>query len=1027
MFDQNNIRDLLAQAYYEAAKDNADMHMVTDVLEEVRTVLSTEKGIYEVWKALNLNLGRATGKAFQYELLLKLRQQFIDVIYANIESAIQKAITKDKEKGWEVWLLAFVDAITHWKSEIFVQLAEANFDFDKKHQEELEFYQQGIRYIMTECWAESYPMFTRLATKDLFTKEQVAKLKISAAQIQLYYFFNNAKALEHYEEAKTLCPKQAFPERGMAEYHTRQKNLEKARDHLKGVMGEEGEDFENFIGLGDTYSEESDWIAAEEWYKHAKRINPGIPQASSKLLQLYGKPELFKKKEERITELANTIIGLEPDQTFITYIDVGYAYQQNRFFEKAEEWFQKAIANNAKIPLGPLYLAYLYQEQEQYEKTEAAFMQALEVMPNYFDAIWGLGKFYELRKDWDKAIEYFEQCQTLRPEWTVYIQEGIGNAYEQMGQMEKAQTAFLKALQKEPKDNPNTDALYRIADHHKDKGALDKAITILQSIRDLKGESYEPDFNNRVGILYYEVNDYANAIEYYQKAIAIVPEESVYFENIGLAYEGAQQLEEAEEAYQKAVGIMPDSASANNRLGIFLYRQKRYEEAVDYYSKAINLNPSYAVYRNNIGLAYEYGGQIDKAELAYQKAIELDENNAQYHNDLGVFYNNQNRYEEAVEYYKKAIELDPNVALYKDNLGLAYERMGNQEQAKESYQQAAEQNPDRGKNLIKIHIEKGEYESAIALLLPAIEAEPEKLLYYDQLGLAYERSGQLEAAEKAYKTALEKATDKDIYYNNLALFYYNTSRLEEAVPLYHKAIETDPSHGVYFDNLGLALEKLGRNTEAEEAYQKAYEVEPQNALYSNRLGTLHYKKGAFEIAEQYYSTTVKNKPDDPIGWENLGLAQEKLKKIDAAKAAYEKAIEVAQLNEKDIYYNRLGILYYNQFQDAVAIEYYEKAIAIHSKAVYHENIGLAYEGLKQYEKAKQAYEQAAILQPNNTEYQGRLLKVKAMLGEEVSTQEIQAEDAASYEQLGLALQAQSKKSIRVGSPPFRSKYIKNAK
>ena len=104
-----------------------------------------------------------------------------------------------------------------------------------------------------------------------------------------------------------------------------------------------------------------------------------------------------------------------------------------------------------------------------------------------------------------------------------------------------------------------------------------------------------------------------------------------------------------------------------------------------------------------------------------------------------MLFNNLKRYEEAIKWYKKALELKPDSALFHENIGLAYEKLGKKEEAKDAYQTASENDQRSSKNLAKVYLDQGNYEKAIELLEQAIQAEPDKAINYDQLGLATEK------------------------------------------------------------------------------------------------------------------------------------------------------------------------------------------------------------------------------------------------------------------------------------------------
>ena len=169
----------------------------------------------------------------------------------------------------------------------------------------------------------------------------------------------------------------------------------------------------------------------------------------------------------------------------------------------------------------------MYQEQEQYEKAEETYLDTLKMAPDYFDALWGLAKLYEVQQKWDEAIKYYELSLKERSDWAVFALEGIGKAHEQKGDTDLAKKFYLQALEVMPNDTALTNALYDLVDVYKKANQSDKAIKLLEEIKSLKGENYEADFCNRVGIIYYEQKIYDKAIEYYQKALSLRPEEAV--------------------------------------------------------------------------------------------------------------------------------------------------------------------------------------------------------------------------------------------------------------------------------------------------------------------------------------------------------------------------------------------------------------------------------------------------------------------------------------------------------------------
>ena len=63
------------------------------------------------------------------------------------------------------------------------------------------------------------------------------------------------------------------------------------------------------------------------------------------------------------------------------------------------------------------------------------------------------------------------------------------------------------------------------------------------------------------------------------------------------------KLEEAIEAYNKALAIKPDYAEAYNNMGVTLKEQGKLEEAIEAYNKALAIKPDYAEAYNNMGIS----------------------------------------------------------------------------------------------------------------------------------------------------------------------------------------------------------------------------------------------------------------------------------------------------------------------------------------------------------------------------------------------------------------------------------------
>jgi tetratricopeptide (TPR) repeat protein len=79
----------------------------------------------------------------------------------------------------------------------------------------------------------------------------------------------------------------------------------------------------------------------------------------------------------------------------------------------------------------------------------------------------------------------------------------------------------------------------------------------------------------------------------------------------------------AMEDYNKAIQLNPNDAVAYNNRGNAYHAQGQYDRAIEDYNKAIQLNPNYAQAYAFRGAAYVGKGQYDRAISDFQKACDM--------------------------------------------------------------------------------------------------------------------------------------------------------------------------------------------------------------------------------------------------------------------------------------------------------------------------------------------------------------------------------------------------------------------
>ncbi len=182
-----------------------------------------------------------------------------------------------------------------------------------------------------------------------------------------------------------------------------------------------------------------------------------------------------------------------------------------------------------------------------------------------------------------------------------------------------------------------------------------------------------------LGVAFSEINQFENALDYFNQAIKVDVNNPIAHFNQGLIYRYLNQLDNALNSYKNALKINSNYADALNGIGRIYHIKKEYYQAIEYYDKAIafdNLKeylfaidnyyqalkykPDYFEAYNNLGNTYKELKRYDEALAAYDRAIQLKPDYHEPYNGLGNILTELKRYDEALAAYDRAIQLKPD-------------------------------------------------------------------------------------------------------------------------------------------------------------------------------------------------------------------------------------------------------------------------------------------------------------------------------------------------------------------------------
>lgn len=231
-----------------------------------------------------------------------------------------------------------------------------------------------------------------------------------------------------------------------------------------------------------------------------------------------------------------------------------------------------------------------------------------------------------------------EMTETRNPE----VWNKKGNIHFQNGEYDNAISAYNKAIEL---DRTFGWPYSNLALTYLTMGKLAEAILLYQKSASLLQNKDEKAASwNSLGNIYRHLNDYENALNAYQKADELDPQNTGKRDQVDLAISG------------------PNSHNAQVwlELGNLFFKSASYLDAAEAYTNAVKMDPTSGWALSNLAMSLVFQGRYKDAIPVYMKSIELfadDKDKATSWNRLGNVYRKLNDQSNAMKAYQTAVIL----------------------------------------------------------------------------------------------------------------------------------------------------------------------------------------------------------------------------------------------------------------------------------------------------------------------------------------------------------------------------------
>lgn len=234
----------------------------------------------------------------------------------------------------------------------------------------------------------------------------------------------------------------------------------------------------------------------------------------------------------------------------------------------------------------------------------------------------------------------------------------------------------------------NPRALSSLAVAYRDRGELDRAVTLLQ-----EATRANPGFHHgfgQLGVALLDRGDLEPALEAFQRAHALDPADAQDTYHLGVVYQKLGRTEDAIQAYKDTIRLKPDDAEAHNNLGALYQEKGRWDDALTEYQTAARIDPTLPQAHYGMGRVFEHQGRPEDAIRAYQSAIQHNPQHVDAHVALAGLYLTRGDKTAAINTFEAALRLAPDVPEGHYQVGRLLDDVGRRGEALSHYRRFAE-------------------------------------------------------------------------------------------------------------------------------------------------------------------------------------------------------------------------------------------------------------------------------------------------------------------------------------------------
>ncbi len=312
--------------------------------------------------------------------------------------------------------------------------------------------------------------------------------------------------------------------------------------------------------------------------------------------------------------------------------------------------------------------------------------KAIQLKPDYADALAYRGYFYNMTKQYDKAISDYIAAEKLKKYVVGYP---MACPYALTGKKDEAFKCLETALTA-PEDKSNINTIINdpeLASLHSDP----RWKTLISKDWYSAYEKLMNEGNKKIS-----EKDLTGALDFWNKAIALEPKKHTAYGARALTYINKGNLNDALTDLTEAIRLKSNNSTYyGNRAYVYKELGKRTEAMADY-NKAIELDPHNMVYADRAMTKFGINQKDPSVEADLKLYLECFYNDDFNHFLLGTYYDRNGNFKDAITSFGKAIAINNTTADYFKARGYSYFSEKQFASAIEDFSAAIKLAPEKG-------------------------------------------------------------------------------------------------------------------------------------------------------------------------------------------------------------------------------------------------------------------------------------------------------------------------------------------